>query len=159
MELPENEPASLHALLAALDTPADVAARARIVLLRAQGRTRGEIANQCGVSHPHGRRQREQRPVPNDATRHWALSALQPAETIPGRRGRTQNPATVSEASGSITEPHSESSQGVPSPSVRIAKELMSHERARWKLLFGSDSRQALPPHTRRELADGLNEF
>jgi len=46
-----------------------------------------------------------------------------------------------------------------PRPSVRTAKELMSHERARWKLLFGRDTRQALPPHTRRELADSLNEF
>ena len=52
VELSEEQLAALGALLAARDTPADVATRARIVLLRAQGRTRGEIAQRCGVSLP-----------------------------------------------------------------------------------------------------------
>lgn len=52
MELSDRELAALQALLDAPDTPVDVRMRARIVLLRARGRTRGKIAEQCGVSLP-----------------------------------------------------------------------------------------------------------
>lgn len=52
VEFSEEQQASLRALLATPDVPADIAARARIVILRGQGHTRGEIAKRCGVSLP-----------------------------------------------------------------------------------------------------------
>ena len=52
VELSEQQGASLRALLAARDTSADVAARARMVVLRGQGHSRGEVARRCGVSVP-----------------------------------------------------------------------------------------------------------
>ena len=52
MEFPEEQGASLRTLLAAPDTPAEVRAGARIVVLRGQGHSRGEVARRCGVSVP-----------------------------------------------------------------------------------------------------------
>jgi transposase len=52
MNSSEQQQSSLHTLISAPDTSAGVAARARIVLLRAQGHTRGEVAKRCGVSMP-----------------------------------------------------------------------------------------------------------
>ena len=52
VEFSEEQWASLRALLAGPDTPADVAARARMVVLRGQGHSRGEVARRCGVSVP-----------------------------------------------------------------------------------------------------------
>lgn len=52
VELSEEQTESLRALLAASDVPAEVVGRARIVLLRGQGRNRGAIAKRCGVSLP-----------------------------------------------------------------------------------------------------------
>ncbi|MBS2965825.1 helix-turn-helix domain-containing protein [Actinocrinis puniceicyclus] len=52
MDLSESDLAALRELLAAPGTPVGLAARARIVLLRATGGTRGEVAAQCGVSLP-----------------------------------------------------------------------------------------------------------
>ena len=52
VELFEGQQAELRALLADPATDVDVAARARIVLLRADGLTRGEVARRSGVSLP-----------------------------------------------------------------------------------------------------------
>ena len=52
VDVSEEQQSSLQALIAAPDTSAGIASRARIVLLRAQGQTRGEVAKQCGVSLP-----------------------------------------------------------------------------------------------------------
>lgn len=52
MEQSKEQQTELRALLAAPDTPPAIAARARMVLLRGQGRTRGDVAAQCGVSAP-----------------------------------------------------------------------------------------------------------
>ena len=50
MEQSEEQLAELRELAASPNTPPDVAARARMVLLRRRGLTRGEVAAQCGVS-------------------------------------------------------------------------------------------------------------
>ena len=52
MELRRDEQESLRALVKSADTPASVATRARIVLWRAEGRPKKEIAALAGVSRP-----------------------------------------------------------------------------------------------------------
>ena len=52
VELKRDEEESLRALVKAADTPASVATRARIVLWRAEGRQKKEIAALAGVSRP-----------------------------------------------------------------------------------------------------------
>ena len=50
MEQSEEQQTELRELAASPNTPPDVAARARMVLLRRRGLTRGEVAARCGVS-------------------------------------------------------------------------------------------------------------
>jgi len=52
VELSDKQRAALRVVLAASGTRAEVAARARIVLVRGQGCSRGEVAQRCGVSLP-----------------------------------------------------------------------------------------------------------
>ena len=52
MEQSGQQQAELRALIAAPDTPPDVASRARMVLLLGQGHTSSEVAAICGVSPP-----------------------------------------------------------------------------------------------------------
>jgi len=52
MEQSAQQQAELRALIAAPDTPPDIANRARMVLLRGQGHTSRDVAALCGVSPP-----------------------------------------------------------------------------------------------------------
>ena len=68
VELEADERKALRALMNSTDTPAPMATRARVVLWRAEGRQKTEIAELAGLSRPTVE---IEPPVPTIATRGW----------------------------------------------------------------------------------------